>query len=374
MLTARPHRLAAAVAALPESKGDVRASGEALAAQRARLLTIPVEKLSSYRINPRALEILPTLAVEVRNAPLRERVIALTVSQIEQMAWPTLARLFPWVYDVEDVRRLAHARAKQAPPTLPLPRWLVMHWREAFGRKSPPQALAAAITTREPVLSRQLRYLQLSPDTPLASAVLEAVLDPADAGWLDNQPYTETLRFLEQSGVQARVRIRLMHQILSRFGGLVSSPFDIDAPIEEVFAVARKVLVDMPQNRPGLWDGVPPTALRVARWCGRLAQLRRALPPQRVEDWRQWLRRIDRVDVVGEHVAGVWVTGHVFAEPRKDAEIARVYLAHQWMAFVEAQGRAAETLPPPKPRARLSLAEGNKEINDFIENRLGQHF
>ena len=85
---------------------DARA-GAALriGAQRDRLLAIPVAELARYRINVRALAILPVLAVEVSNAPLRERVIALSVAQAEQLSWSQLARLLPWIYADDAFRR-----------------------------------------------------------------------------------------------------------------------------------------------------------------------------------------------------------------------------------------------------------------------------
>ncbi|MEL6342825.1 MAG: hypothetical protein AAFV53_06805 [Myxococcota bacterium] len=372
MLKARPNRLVAAAAALDAPKGELRPSGTALQEQRSRLLQIPIDKLTQFRINPRALDILPTLAVEVHNAPLRARVIALATAQVDDMSWPTLARLLPWLYDVGELRKAARSRARREPPAPPLPRWLVLHWQDVLTRDDPAGSMAAAAVQREPVLARLPRALQLPHGAPLARDTLLAVLKQGDGRWLDSQPYTETLRFIEHSGAAAAVRIALARRVLRRYGGGIRATDDLSEALEELYAVVLQLFQGGPSLRPGMWHGTPPGIRRAARWASRLVALRETFPDHRVQAWRRWLRRIDRIDRVRDIVGGVWIAGTVFAEPLEDASVCRIYTPETWMQFMDDQAASVAPIRPPKTDQRVKLPGGDPaELDNWIQARMG---
>lgn len=374
MLTARPRRLEAVSAELPELKGKLPDTPLGIAEQRERLLAIPADKVERYRINPRALDqILPALATLRRDKPLRNRVIALSAAQADQMAWSTIARLVPWIYEADVFRKRVHSRARREPPQSPLPRWLVVYWREALGREAPAERLATAARAEEPVLARLLPALQLPPGSPLAREVLRLALADRDGAWLDTQPHTETLRFIEGSGAPVGPRIELLRRILARYGGLVRTPGDLQAPTEELFMVARHLLQGWPGARPGLWRSVPASALRAARWCERLESLRDGFGTDdpRVGAWRRWLRHIQRVDTVGDGIVGVQVGVKIFAEPRENARVCRVYPPVVWQDFCARQAASDTPLAPPKPEVKLAIADDRSPIDAYIAERVG---
>lgn len=374
MLTARPSRLLATAETLPELKGRLPDTPLRIAEQRERLLAIPADKVERYRINPRALDqILPALATLRRDRPLRARVIALSAAQADQMAWSTIARLIPWIYEADAFRKRVHSRARRAPPQAPLPRWLVAHWKEALGREAPARQLALAARAREPVLARLLPSLQLPPGSPLAAEVLRVALADRDGVWLDTQPYTETLRFIEQGGAPVGPRAELLRRVLARYGGLARTPAELSPPMEELFAVAHHLLQGWPTQRPGLWRSVPASTLRAARWCARLKELRDGFgeADPRVGAWRPWLRHIQRVDLVGGAIVGVQVGVKVFAEPRDDARVCRVYPPVIWQDFCARQASSEAPLAPPRPEVKLSISGDRAAIGAYIRSRVG---
>jgi len=372
MLKARPTRLLAATAAIAPLKGGRSEGALRIAEQRERLLSIPADKVERYRINPRALEILPTLATMRRDVALRDRVIALAAAQADQMSWATIARLTPWIYEADVFRKRVHTRARREPPQAPLPRWLVAHWREALGRDEPAEQLARSARQSEPVLARLLPALELAPGTPLADRVLSVALADRDGAWLDTQPYTETLRFIESSGAATDTRGVLLRRVVARYGGLARSPSALHPPIEELFSVARHLLGGWPQQRPGMWRGVPASALRVARWCERLQALQDSFQDDdRVASWRRWLRHIQRVDCVGEGIIGVQVGVQVFAEPREAPRVCRVYAASVWEDFCARQADSDTRLAPPRPDRKIPISDGREGVDAYIVERMG---
>ncbi len=373
LLSASPATLTAAVAALAPPKGDASTEAPRVAAQRERLLAIPVAELARYRINARALEILPVLAIEVHSPELRERVIALSIAQAEQLSWPLLARLLPWIYMIDDFRRLIHARARRSPPPATAPRWLAEHWQEALGRESPAAALAEAGLAAQPTLARLLRHLQLPIDTPLATSVLSAIVHSRDDAWLSGQPYTETLRFIESSGADPAVLVPLTRRILARYAGRIRDPGELRGAPLELMLLARRRLLGWPRPRSGMWHGLPASVLLVGRWCQRRDDLIAAFGEDdfRVTSWLPWLRYITRIETAGA-VVGVTLGARVFAEPAGEPTICRVYSPPTWADFVRRQADSERLLPPPRPEVKLKAApESRPELDRFIRERCG---
>ena len=376
MLSARPSALEAAVAAMRPPKGESRPESLRIDAQRERLLAIPVTELARYRINARALEILPVLAGEVHNQPLRDRVIALSIAQAEQLSWPQLARLLPWIYMVDDFRRTISRRAGAKPPPDDAPRWLRVHWRTALGREAPGEALAEAGLLDEPILARLLAHLQLPIGTPLAEAVLGAVVCSRDDGWLSAQPYTETLRFIESGGAAPSIRTAMLRRILIRYAARVRDPSELTGATLELMLLAREQLLGWPRPHAGLWHGLPASVLLVGRWCQRRDALIDAFGHEdfRVSSWSRWLRYIERVEQAGA-VVGVALGARIFAERADSPTICRVYSPTTWADFVRRQADADRLLPPPRPEVRLPASpEQRAEIDRFILERCGLGF
>lgn len=373
MLKARPTHLLAAVESLPVLKGTLPSGVLRIQEQRERLLAIPADKVERYRINPRALEILPALATMRRDTELRERVIALAAAQASQMLWPTIARLMPWIYESAVFRKRVYSRARREVPRAPLPMWLVAHWREALGRDDPATLLAHSARHTEPVLARLPGYLQLPVGSPLADRVLSVALADRGDDWLDSQPYTETLRFIESSSASPTTRAALLRRILTRYGVQPRTPSALTPAHEELFAVADQLLQGSALDRPGAWRGVPAAAHRVARWSGLLRALQSGFgtTDPRVTSWRRWLRHISHVEQVGEGIIGVQVGLYVFAEPREASRVCRVYPHTVWKQHCERQAAASQRLAPPRPEARLSVDTDRQPIDAYIKDRLG---
>jgi hypothetical protein len=373
LLSARPITLTDAAEGMPLPKGDVPTEPLRIAAQRDRLLAIPVAELARYRINARALVILPVLAIETTNSPLRKRVIALSIAQAEQLTWPTLARLLPWIYMEDDFRRKIHARAQKSPPPSDAPLWLRAHWRAVLGREGPAAALAEAGLTNEPTLAGLLNHLRLPVGTPLSAAVLRAVLHSRDDAWLCGQPFTETLRFIESSGADPSARIPLIRRILSRYASRIRDPGQLEGAMLELMLLARQQLSGWPRPHSGAWHGLPASVLLVGRWCQRRDNLITAFGADdfRVDTWLPWLRHITAIETAGA-VVGVTLGARVFAELAESATVCRIYSPPTWADFVRRQADSERLLPPPRPEVRLSGAfEKRPEIDRFILDRCG---
>lgn len=376
MLSARPSALEAAVAALDAPKGESSQQPLRIDTQRDRLLAIPVAELAGYRINARALEILPVLASEVHNQPLRDRVIALSIAQAEQLSWPQLARLLPWIYMVDEFRRKISRRAGSNPPPAEAPRWLQAHWQVALGREAPAAALADAGLLDEPILARLLTHLQLPIGTPLAGAVLGAVVHSQDDGWLSAQPYTETLRFIESGGAAPSLRVSLVRRLLTRYAARIRAPSELHGAALELMLLARSQLLGWPRPHHGMWHGLPTSVLLVGRWCQRRDDLSREFGDDdfRVATWSRWLRYIERIESAGA-VVGVALGARVFAELAESPTICRVYSPKTWADFVRRQAAADHRLPPPRPEVRLPASQEQRgEIDRFIIERCGLGF
>jgi len=373
LLSARPVALQRAADGMTAPKGDPPSAPLRIAAQRDRLLAIPVAELAHYRINARALVILPILAVETTNTPLRERVIALSIAQAEQLTWSTLARLLPWVYMVDDFRRKIHSRARKSPPPTNAPRWLRVHWRSALGRESPAAALAEVGLSSQPTLARLLAHLQIPDGTPLATAVLSAVVHSRSDDWLAVQPFTGTLRFIESSGAAPSVRVPLVRRILARYASRVRDPDELEGAMLELMLLGRQQLSGWPRPHSSGWSGLPAGVLLACRWCQRRDELIEAFGADdfRFSSWMLWLRYIDRIERAGP-VVGVTIGTRVFVEPADAPTACRVYSPPTWRDFMRRQADSEAPLPPPRPEVRLSGAqESRPEVDRFILDRCG---
>lgn len=370
MLTARPQRLAAAVSELSKPRQPPATRTLRIEQQRQRLLAISPEKISRYRINPRALEILPELATLQRDPELQQRVIALSIAQLPQMPWKTLSRLTPWIYTDDAFRGHLREFLTQNPPPKETPVWLAKHWRAALNEQAPARQLAAVGCQHQPVRAQLLRDLQLSPNSPLGERVLTHAVQMDDVDWLGEQPFTQTLRFIEHSSASVAARHVLLRKLLNRYGALVQTPQHLNAAMMELFSVAHHAFGGLSSHR---WHGVCAAATQAAQWCAVLRGFVEIFGEDdpRAAFWRRWLSHVRAVDVLGEDVTAVWVGTWVFAEPRNNARLCRVYDERTWMAHCRAQAQSTALLAPPVADTRIPVQQGRHGIEAFLRGRLG---
>ncbi len=292
MLKARPTALRRAAEALPPKKAPLRKVKAGVTAFRAQLLSKPVDALTRVRLRPKALEALPLLATEHRNPELRERVLALTLQYAKELRWPTLGRLLPWVINEAQVRRVVHERCRErspqgARPGGSAPPWIQRHWRAALAKNHYIDRTLDAALQEQPVLAELLRGLGLPGGSPFATALLQRAVGRHTPAQLLAQPWTATLRFIEQSSAPWPGRRALLLGILKGLPSLPDKPAD-QGPWLELSNLAVKRL-GHPLERPGAWQSLPAETREKLADAHRVAAPLRAFPQGDPRAW-MWLR------------------------------------------------------------------------------------
>jgi hypothetical protein len=353
MLSARPVQLQAAVDALPQSKGNRTRARRPIAQLRAQLLERSIEQLSQQRMTHKAREVLPYLAVETRNPELRARIVALTIQQVGEMRWRLLAQMIPYLWQEDELRSAALARARQDPPQAG-PRWIHEHWEASLGAESPPAALARIGLKEEPILGRLLGHLELRNGSPLGQAVLAAALDQATDAWLASQPYTETLRTIEHSTAGPAIRMRFLGMVLDRYiSSATSWQLFSGGPNVELMKVARTILRGWPDERPGTWKDMPLRARQVGRWIHNREQLDSLFgigqpdPMDLNDTWRRVLPWVDEMMVApGRGLFAMRLGKFVFLEQTGRPQLCLIYPVRGWW---RAWRDILSAHPPPLP-------------------------
>ena len=367
MLKARPTALKRATEALPPKKAPLRKVKAGVTAFRAQLLSKPVEALTRVRLRPKALEALPLLATELRNPELRERVLALTVQYAKELRWPTLGRLLPWVIDEPQVRRVVHERCSERSPQQPgpggpTPAWIERHWRAALAKNHYVDRTLDLALAEQPVLAELLDGLGLQGASPFATSLLEQAVARHSPAQLLEQPWTQTLRFIEHSKAPWSGRRAMLLGILH---GLPPFPAELRAqpPWLELSALAVQRL-GHPSERPGAWKGQSQATRDLVSQAYRVSAPLRAFPGRDPRAW-MWLRLgAQSAERAGPAVLlslGEWICaerarspGAVRVWPKGDLEALRVGLG---------QGKKASDLPPvharlePGPSLEQALIE-----------------
>ncbi|MED5374357.1 MAG: hypothetical protein VX899_25285 [Myxococcota bacterium] len=350
MLKSRPERIQSAVEALPPKKAPLRNSRPSVDAFREQLLSKPVEALARVRLREKALETLPQLATERRNAELRERVLALSVQYAGELRWPTLGRLLPWVIDHDPLRKAVFQRCSAKPPDESAPLWLRRHWKQALARNHGVSRLVDIGLVEQHVLALLLPHLELKGRSPLAEAVLSEAISRYDRGALLDQPWTETLRFIEHSGAPWGPRRRLLRGILAALPEQDPASLRTRPALQELMALSRSRL-GSPRTRPGAWLDLPPHILALERAYEDIGAIRAAFPTGDT--------RAERYVALG--AAAAWrVRGvvllelgeHLVAERHSREAAVRVWPRAQ-RAHIQAlleQGAKAAQLPEPSHR------------------------
>lgn len=269
VLRARPVLLEAAVDALPPATDAPRKPRVKVDALRSQLVGIDERKLAALRLTRKARGVFPYLAAEVGDADLHERVLYVAVRSVGRFSWPELARLVPLLYADDDFRTIVAERARREKAELPVkPRWLGTYAQRALAPAEPARALAAGAWRDHPQVCDLLRWLGLRAGTPLAVATLREVVARISDDDVGAQPFTATLRWVEDGGDDAEASRALLRRMLERYAPLAQRPEDLaQGPLAELAAVTLLRLQGGPDQRPGLWQGLGEAALRFGRWA-----------------------------------------------------------------------------------------------------------
>ena len=378
LLRARPEQLQEVIDALPPTKGSRTRARRPISQLRSQLLERSVEQLRQQRMTHKAREVLPYLAVETRNPELRERIVALTIQQVREMRWPLLAQMLPYLWEEEELRSSARTRAQTDPPVSG-PRWLTHHWEAALGAAHPPTALAREGLAVEPILGRLLSHLELRDGSPLGQAVLNAALDLADETWLGEQPYTETLRTIENSTAAPEIRMRLLAMILDRYVGEARSwQIFNGGPMVELMTVCRSILRGWPHERPGAWRRMPTIARRVGHWMHHREQLDALYPydrPDTLGVGRAWRSLIPWVDQMwtdpSSQIFAMQIGKTVYVEHLSSPQRCAIYRRTGWWRIWRQHTSTAPRSPLPESDDILERGPGWR--TDFDLRLIREH-
>lgn len=354
MLKARPTALTRATEALPPKKAPLRKVKAGVTAFRAQLLSKPVEALTRVRLRPKALEALPLLATELRNPELRERVLALTLQYAKELRWPTLGRLLPWVIDEPQVRKVVHERCserspQQPSPGGPAPAWIKQHWRSALAKNHHIGRTLDAALAEQPVLAKLLSDLGLEGASPFAKVLLDRAVARHSPAQLLEQPWTETLRFIEHSKAPWSGRKAMLLGILK---GLPPFPTELSdqPPWLELSTLAVQRL-GHPSQRPGAWKEQSQATRDLISRAHQVSAPLRAFPARDPRAW-MWMRlgaqSAERVGPAVLVAMGDWICAERAGSPaavrvwsKRDEAALRLGLG---------QGKKASELPPVHAR------------------------
>lgn len=318
---ARRSRLVDIVEGLPEAKGSTTPPRAAIRQLRKKMLSMGLGDLARMRMTRKAHEAMPHLATERRHPELLERVTFIATADMDRIAWPTMARILLYLYNEGTLRKAAFERASKEPPQ-DGPRWLRKYWEHALQKKLPARRLAKAALDANPVLVGVPQHLQLRQGTPLSEEVMVWAVQLCDIG---QQPWTETLRWIERSGTAPRTRRLLLRRILEHWP--IKKPEDLarsDAMMD-LYRLAMLRMGGPPALRPGLWRDMPDHI----RAAGDMAWKIPPLDQERRVFWMYHLHRIDRVDV-NQVCAGILIGDQVYAEALAFAHAIRIYSREDW--------------------------------------------
>lgn len=318
---ARRSRLFDIVEGLPEAKGSTTPPRAAIRQLRKKMLSMQIKDLARMRMTRKAHEAMPHLATERRNPDLLERVTFIATEDMDRIAWPTVGRILLYLYNEDGLRKAAFERAKKDAPHNG-PRWLRTYWEHALQKKLPARRLAKAALEAQPILIELPQHLQLRQGTPLCEEVMVWAVQLCV---IEDQPWTDTLRWIERSGTAPRTRRLLLRRILETWP--VQQPEDLarsDA-LMDLYRLAALRMGGPPALRPGLWRDMPDDV----RAAGDMAWKIPPLDEERRIFWMVHLHKIVRVDT-NAVCAGIVVGDQVYAEALSFAHAIRIYSRTAW--------------------------------------------
>ena len=368
MLKARPDALKRATDGLAPKKAPLRKVKAGVTAFRAQLLSKPVDALTRVRLRPKALEALPLLATELRNPELRERVLALTLQYAKELRWPTLGRLLPWVIDEPQVRRVVHERCSERSPQQPgpggpAPAWIERHWRAALAKNHYISRTLDVTLAEQPVLAELLAGLGLQGASPFSTTLLERAVARHSPAQLLEQPWTETLRFIEHSKAPWSGRKAMLVGILQALPASPARLAEHPAWLElSGLAVQR---LGLPSERPGAWKEQSQATQEMVSSAYQLAAPLRAFPERDPRAW-MWMRLDARsAERVGPAVlltVGRWIC----AERASSPAAVRIWSSQDQDALRAGLGQGKKASELPEVHSRLepgpSLEQGLRAL------------
>ena len=291
----QPRMLQHAVENLPESKGRVRKSVSKLRDIRNKLLQVPTEKLTQWKMRSNMLDLMPYLASEMENIELRERVLAISINAMSTMSIATLSRLIPFLYRDRAFVESLNARLVTNPPT-ENPSWLVDHWK-AFRKEDPAHSIAEKLLKEQvPVVDIQRELGMLSTNI-LLQDIIAAYVEIMDISTLKSETFLELLRHC-QGGFPLSAQRSILCWMLEEYLS-VEQPLSIvqeNSPVRELVLLALNVLG--PPTRKD-WEELPQMVQFLAHSLWLEEQLYRLLGQgdsmRRARWWRRWIRYINDI-------------------------------------------------------------------------------
>lgn len=273
-----PQTIEAATQRLPHPKGNRRRARVRIDDFRTRLLALPSNKLSQWKLKPAAQELLPYLAAERSKPELQRRVRILCLTSLPTLSLACVRRLLLSMYDDNALKSEAQKRLKDEhnPP------WLtpIEHLEQDL-----PNVLAQHICSSGIPIHEALQSLELPSWSALSSATLSAIPKHWSAEYLKELPAAETLNWIAHSSAPVLIRNLLLKALLRRYATCIPDPQWVQQE-RPLGVLIRKSMMLWPYPS-AMWKKAPPDAQRAARWVQTHNKLRQHLSTQEFEFWKQ---------------------------------------------------------------------------------------
>ena len=278
-----PHHIEAASLQLPKPKGSRRRARVNINDFRKRLIELPTDKLSQWKLKPAAQEYLPYVAAEKSNASLQRRVAILCLACFEQLQPNCAVRILLSMYDNPEICAKAQSHLKAHPR----PKWLADI--DALSPKLP-DLLAQFICENKTPLHNALSELEIPSWSALGTAVYDAIPKHWDAEYIMELPASETLDWIGHSSAPITLRQSLMKALLRRYGSCIPQTQWIQSgkPLGNLIQTAMRIW----PYPSALWKNVPKDAARAAHWIFIEQQLKQHLSNHELAFWRQAIEHI----------------------------------------------------------------------------------
>lgn len=278
-----PQHIEAATLSLAKPKGSKRRARVNIDDFRKRLLELPSDKLSQWKLKPAAQEYLPYMAAEKSNTKLQDRVATLCLSCFEQLQPKCAFRILLSMYDNDEICHKAKALLKDKPR----PEWL--RDLDTLGPKLPHHLAQLSCENMTP-LHEVLRVLEIPSWSALGTAVYEAIPKHWSAEYIMELPASETLDWIGQSSAPVSLRNGLMKALMRRYGSCIPHPQWVQSgkPLGNLIRTAMRIW----PHPSAVWKTVPPDAARAAHWIEIEQQLKQHLSSHELEFWKQTIEDI----------------------------------------------------------------------------------
>ena len=272
-----PQHIEAASLALPKPKGSKRRARVNINDFRKRLLDLPLNKLSQWKLKPAAQEYLPYMAAEKSNTKLQKRVAILCLACFDQLKPACAYRILLSMYDNAELCQKAQLHLQAHPRPL---------WLTDLESLSPklPQLLAQQICAQNIPLHEALKEYDIPSWSALGTAVYTAIPKCWNAEYLMSLPASETLNWIAQSSAPILIRSLLMKALLRRYGSCIPDAQWVHPgkPLGNLIRTAMQ-LWPYPSS---IWKKVPEASAQAARWIHIEQQLKQHLSSHELAFWK----------------------------------------------------------------------------------------